>query len=164
MTFFFLSCPEKGGCSYIFQFLGLIWHPLISLLPTNQWLQKSRPPTTHSDFSALGLPLCHANLSPTIWCGSEKVLPFSSVALPTFVDLDCISRSPFAAEDCVMPLKLKCAAVITIFMGRVYISTKAWLGYPLVRARSSPVKHNPFSEELVSSPLPGPVLAGDNTD
>lgn len=58
---------------------------------------------------------------------------------------------------------------ITIFIGWVYISTKAWLGFRPVPAlplitKSSLIKHNPFSEELVSSPLPGHVLAYDNTD
>lgn len=53
-------------------------------------------------------------------------------------------------------------------MGWVYISTKAWLGFPLTLAlpvitKSSLIKHNPSSEELVSSPLPGPILACDNT-
>lgn len=136
-----------------------------------------------SDFWALELPLCHANPSPSIsveiLLHSENVWPSSSVALLTLVafhffspslsDLDCISRALFAIEDCVMPLKLKWAAIITIFIARVYISTKAWLGFPPVPAlpvitKSSLIKHNPFSEELVSSPLPGSVLACDNTD
>lgn len=64
----------------------------------------------------------------------KNVQPSSSVALLTLgslsflfflSDLDCISRALFAVEDYVMPLKLKWAAIITIFMARVYISTKA---------------------------------------
>lgn len=136
-----------------------------------------------SDFCALGLRLCHANpsssISVEILLRSENILVHNSVALLTLgclsffffllSDLDCISRGLFAVKDCVMLLKLKWTAIITIFMAWVYISTKAWLGFPPVLAlpvitKSSLIKHNPFSEELVSSPLPGPVLACDNTD
>lgn len=136
-----------------------------------------------SDFCALGLRPCRANsclsTSVEIPLHSENALPCSSVApgfffscfpcFPPVSDLDCISRSLFAVADFLMPLKLKWAALIAVFMGWVYISTKAWLCFASVPAlpvitKSFPIKQNPFSEELVSSPLPGPVLACDNTD
>lgn len=85
-----------------------------------------------SDFCPPGLPPCRANpclsVSVEILLHSENVLPSSSVALPTLGSLSIKKKKKsliwivfpeplFAVKDCVMPLKLKWAAIITIFMG-----------------------------------------------
>lgn len=135
-----------------------------------------------SGFCAVGLPLCYVNPSPSICVEillhSENVRPSSSVAPLTLgslsfffslSDLDCISRAPFCCRRLCNASQAQMGCNYHNLYGRVYISTKAWLGFLPVSAlpvitKSSLIKHNPFSEEWVSSPLPGPVLACDNTD
>lgn len=103
-----------------------------------------------SSFCAVGLPLCNVNPSLSICVEillhSENVRPSSSVAPLTLGSLSFFSPSLiwivfpeplFAVEDCVMPLKLKWAVIITIFMAEYTFPPKRDLAFSPSRLSQS---------------------------